>query len=287
MKVLLTGGSGDLGRLLCTQLVARGDIPINLDVAGPGEPAGEYVNGSVLDRSLLESLLPSVNCVVHIAAWHGIHEFRREKDAFDFWNLNVTGTFTLLECCARANCSKFVFISSSSVDEWPGVYGHSKLLGEDLTRTYVARHGMEIITLRPRAFIPHWNRAVYANFAEWARWYWGGAVHIADVAQAVLKSIDTLKSTMHDPCPPLTIDGACEFSANDLAAWDAAGPGTTFRKHFGQEAYVCAVSNGLDPSVQPKILGYADAAKWIGYQPAYGFKNMIEELIRQPDMVSP
>ena len=63
MRILLTGGSEDLGQVLCPQFVARG------------------------------------------------------KDAFDFWQLNVTGTFTLLECCARAGCKDIVFISSTSVDD--------------------------------------------------------------------------------------------------------------------------------------------------------------------------
>ncbi len=278
MKVLLTGGSGDLGRILISELVAQGDSPTNLDVAPPKEAHREFVEGSILDRQLLESILPCVDCVVHIAAWHGIHEFRNEKDAFDFWELNVTGTMTLLESCARAGCSKFVFISSTSVDEWPGIYGHSKLIGEDLMRTYSARHGMSIITLRPRAFIPHWNRSVYARFPEWARWYWKGAVHINDFAQSVLKAVEVLKSKSGQEYSTFTIDGACDFSEQELASWDSNGPGSTFKQRFGEEAYSLAVKYGLDPACKPKILGSIDAERVIGYKPKYGFAQMLEEL---------
>ncbi len=63
MRVLLTGGSGDLGRILIAQFAARGDVPINLDLAPPAAPNGQYVKGSVLDRDLLKSL----HCRVWIA----------------------------------------------------------------------------------------------------------------------------------------------------------------------------------------------------------------------------
>ena len=49
---------------------------------------------------------------------------------------------------------------------------------------------MNVIVLRPRAFIPFWNRHVYTNFIDWARWFWKGAVHIDDVASAVILSVE-------------------------------------------------------------------------------------------------
>src|SRR5262249_8050853 len=51
------------------------------------------------------------------------------------------------------------------------------------------RH-MNVITLRPRGFIPYWDRAVYTKYSDWARWFWKGAVHIDDVATAVILSLD-------------------------------------------------------------------------------------------------
>ena len=277
MKVLLTGGSGDLGANLASRLIARGDLPVNLDVRNSAQKGVEYVPGSITDRQAVELALRGVDTVVHIAAWHGIHEFRQEKDAFAFWDLNVTGTFTLLECCALANISKFVFISSTSVDSWPGIYAHSKLLCEDLMRTYVARHQMSIVSLRPRAFIPATNKAIYPKFADWAKWFWKGAVHIDDVAQATLLGVDFVQSQVTEHAA-VTIDGACEFGADELAAWDMAGAGSTFKNRFGDDAYKLFVSNGLDPAKKPKMLGYAAAEKLLGYKPAYGIAALIKEL---------
>lgn len=284
MKVLLTGGAGDLGTIVSADLLSRAYTPVILDVRNPSTEGVTFIEGSILDRALLESLLEEIDCVVHIAAWHGIHEFRQEKDEFDFWQLNVTGTFTLLECSARARCSKFIYISSTSVDDWPGIYAHSKILGEDLVRTYAARHKMQTITLRPRAFIPPWNRHAYADFTQWAQWFWKGAVHVNDVAQSVAKSIDRLEQSpsdyASDQVPPLTIDGACEFSTEEMESWDKDGPGSTFRARFGDERYKICCAAGLDPSAKPKIIGYEQAKKQIGYEPNYGFSHMIEELSR-------
>ena len=33
-----------------------------------------------------------------------------------------------------------------------GVYGSSKIIGEEIVRTYAARHDMRVWSLRPRAF---------------------------------------------------------------------------------------------------------------------------------------
>src|SRR5262249_14209925 len=74
MRVFLTGGSGDLGQVLSGQLESRGDVPVRFDVREPLGGRGLYVNGSILDREALQKGLEGTDCVVHIAAWHGIHE---------------------------------------------------------------------------------------------------------------------------------------------------------------------------------------------------------------------
>jgi nucleoside-diphosphate-sugar epimerase len=85
MKVLLTGGSGNLGQTLVPKLRDKGDTPVILDVRAPPRLNGEamFIEGSILDRSKLTETFRGCDCIIHIAAWHGIHEDRGEKGAYD------------------------------------------------------------------------------------------------------------------------------------------------------------------------------------------------------------
>lgn len=277
MRILLTGGSGDLGYMVSRQLVAEGDIPVRLDVRAPADTYGEIINGSILDRALLTAAMQDIDCVVHIAAWHGVHEFRRQKDVYDFWDLNVTGTFYVFEAAARASIQRFIYISSTSIDEPNTVYGHTKVLGEEIARTYAARHGMRVITLRPRAFIPYWNKDTYNSYVEWAEWFWGGAVHIDDVTQGVMKSIRLLARTDLKEHLVLTLDGAYDYTDDDLANWDEAGEGSTFAHYYPH--YVDLVERyGLKPALKPVKLDISDTQHWLGYQPSFGLRDLLREL---------
>ena len=190
MKILLTGGSGDLGQTLVPRLLANGDMPVALDVRVPIDlrQGAMFVQGSVLDRSKLKESLQGCHCIVHIAAWHGIHESRGEKNAYDFFDLNVRGTFEVFEAAVSLGINKIIYISTTSVRRPDTLYGHSKILAERIAEDYADHRGMNVITLRPRSFIPFWNHDAYTGYSDWARWFWNGAVHIDDVAAAVMLS---------------------------------------------------------------------------------------------------
>ena len=277
MQVLLTGGSGDLGTVLTPLLERRGDTPLRLDIVPPRDARGIYREGSILDRTCLGREMDRVDSVIHIAAWHGIHESSGQQDAYAFWDLNVTGTFNVLEAAAQAGIGKVVYISSTSIRNATSLYGHTKVLGEEMMRTYAARHGINIVILRPRGFIPHWNRLVYASFAEWAQWFWRGAVHIDDMAQAVLQSLDLLAAKTLDQPPVLVVDGAYEYTDDALAAWDQAGPGSTFRTYYGEHETL-ARQHGLDPAEKPFKYDISETHRQLGYVPRYSLQNLLQEL---------
>lgn len=73
MKIFLTGGSGDLGKVLAYQLERRGNIPLRFDVRQASDSYGQFIEGSILNRETLLQALAGVDCIVHIAAWHGYH----------------------------------------------------------------------------------------------------------------------------------------------------------------------------------------------------------------------
>ena len=279
MQVLLTGGAGDLGTVLVPMLLSRGDTPVILDLRAPASlPQGaRFIQGSILDRAGLPRFFNGCDAIVHIAAWHGIHEDSGEKTAYDFFDLNVRGTFEVFAAAAALGINKIVYISTTSIRRPETLYGRSKLLAEQIADDFRQYHNMNVITLRPRGFIPFWNRTVYTNYIDWARWFWRGAVHIDDVAAAVLQSLDLISGQQLIERLTLPLDSAYEYSDADLQHWDAEGAGSTFKKHYPQ-FFEMALSHGLDPAAKPTKLDITDTTRWLGYEPTYSLKNLLVEL---------
>ena len=288
MRVLLTGGSGDLGQTLVPRLLDRGHAPVILDVRAPRDlqRGAVFIQGSILDRAKLPEMFHGCDCIVHIAAWHGIHEDRGERNAHDFFDLNVRGTFEVFEAAASLGIGKIVYISTTSVHRPDSRYGSSKILAEAIAEDYRKHRNMDVITLRPRGFIPYWNREVYASFSDWARWFWKGAVHIDDVAAAVILSLDLLSRQRIEQQLVLTLDSAYQYTDADLADWDDEGPGSTFKKYY-PEYYDLAMSYGLEPSLKPTRLDISETVRWLGYKPSYSLANLLSELAAYGDSGPP
>ncbi len=288
MKVMLTGGSGNLGQILVPRLLAQGDTPVILDVRAPRDlkQGVVFIEGSILDRPQLTRVFRGCDCIVHIAAWHDIHEDRDDKNPYDFFDLNVRGTFEVFEAAASYGIDKVIFISTTSVyrpDTW---YGSSKILAELIVEDYRKHRHMDVVTLRPRGFIPHWDRDVYARYSDWARWFWKGAVHIDDVATAVILALALISRQQIEQQLVLTLDSAYQYTDADLAHWDAEGPGSTFRKYY-PEYYDLALSYGLDPALKPTRLDISETVRWLGYKPSYSLANLISELAAYGDSGPP
>jgi nucleoside-diphosphate-sugar epimerase len=102
----------------------------------------EFVKGDIRDESVVTSCLGDVSAVVHMAALVSVPlSIQNPELTFD---INLTGTLNLLRSSAKAQISKFVFISSCAVCGDPqnlpvtehtkpnpiSPYAESKLLGE-------------------------------------------------------------------------------------------------------------------------------------------------------------
>jgi len=254
-----------------------------LDIRPPYDAKyGVYIQGSILDRAKLKESFSGCDCIVHIAAWHGIHEVRSEKNSYDFFDLNVRGTFEVFEAAASLGIEKIIFISTTSVGRPDTLYGRSKILAERIAEDYRIYKNINVITLRPRAFIPFWNRGVYANYIDWARWFWKGAVHIDDVASAVVLSMDLISRKHLGQQLVLTLDGAYEYTDADLAHWDADGPGSTFKKYYSKY-YDLTLSYGLDPHAKPTKLDISETVRWLAYKPSYSLANLLSDLAAYGD----
>ncbi len=278
MRVILTGGSGDMGGILARDLLKQGDDVVILDLAVPHvtlKNKVDFIKGSITDRDTVKRAMHDIDCVVHIAAFHGIHE-EQGKTAYDFHDLNVTGTLNVFQAAADAGVKKVVLISSTSTSNRYDTYGHTKILNEEMARAYAHRHDMDILTLRPRGFIPPWNRSVYDDFTGWANWFVKGAVHIFDVCDATLKAVNFLKTHKPDePAQILTIDGAYEYSVQDIENWSDNVPAHT----YGGDIVKKAKDAGINIERCPSILGSDDAEKLIGYNAQYSLKNLLDDFV--------
>jgi nucleoside-diphosphate-sugar epimerase len=116
MKVLVTGGAGYIGAVLCRQLVERGHVPVVLDRFFWGfEPltgiALQTIVGDV--RDWRDEWLDGVDAVLHLAGLSNdpTAEYNTEAN----WQMNAVATETILAACKRRGIARFVYASSASI----------------------------------------------------------------------------------------------------------------------------------------------------------------------------
>jgi len=120
MRYLITGGAGFIGSHLSDALVARGDHVIVLDNLTTGnrsnieqlltKPNFELFEGSILDTTRVNSLVASVDHVLHFAAAVGV--FNIVDKPLESLTTNIRGTENVLDAAHTHN--KDVLIASSS-----------------------------------------------------------------------------------------------------------------------------------------------------------------------------
>ncbi|HEY1596004.1 MAG TPA: NAD-dependent epimerase/dehydratase family protein [Thermoleophilaceae bacterium] len=121
MTILVTGGSGFIGRHVVATLVAAGGEVRVLDrVEAPVRVEGaHYVTGDVRDRDTLERCLAGAGDVCHLAAKVGLGVDM--SDLTEYASHNDLGTAALLEALAGSRFGGRLVLSSSMV-----VYGEGR-----------------------------------------------------------------------------------------------------------------------------------------------------------------
>ena len=109
MKVLVTGGTGYLGRAVVTALRARGhDLVIFARHASRSGLPGAAIDGDVRDRGALEHAAAGCDAISHSAALVSIWRRRRA----DFDEINVGGLRNVLAVAAAAGIPRVLYTSS-------------------------------------------------------------------------------------------------------------------------------------------------------------------------------
>ena len=164
-RLLMTGAAGGLGRELRGRLKAYCDTLRLSDIADLGHAAaGEELRPARLeDREAMLALLAGVDAVVHLGGVSTEQPFDAILQA------NIVGTYNLYEAARKQGVKRIVFASSNHVTGFyrqdevidahaplrpDGHYGISKAYGENLSRYYWDRFGIETVCLRIGSSFP-------------------------------------------------------------------------------------------------------------------------------------
>ena len=117
------------------------------------------VGGDILQTDILESALENADGVFHFAALWLLQCHMYPRSAFD---VNVRGTFNVMEACVRKGIKRLVYSSSASVygdavqepmtEDHPfnnqNFYGATKIAGEAMLRAFHHRYSLNFVGLR-------------------------------------------------------------------------------------------------------------------------------------------
>ncbi len=169
MKVLVTGATGFIGGAVVRALVHRGiDVRVlaraGADLQNLQGLTVERVEGDLRDQSSLRKLLAGCRQLYHVAAHYALWA----KDPAIFYDVNVTGTKTLLEAAREVGTERIVYCSTIgaiglppggglgteetpvSLEQMAGHYKRSKYLAEQEVFT-LAKAGLPVVIVNPSA----------------------------------------------------------------------------------------------------------------------------------------
>jgi len=166
MNILVTGGAGYIGSAAADALVHAGHSVTVYDSLVTGHrravPEGTaLVEADLSDSHALAKTLTdrTYDAVMHFAA--SIEAGESMKDPGRFYHNNLTNTLGLMETAVRAGVKRFVLSSTAAVfqssnepltEDSPlgptNVYGHTKLIIEQVLEWYRQIHGLHFAALR-------------------------------------------------------------------------------------------------------------------------------------------
>jgi uronate dehydrogenase len=179
-RILLTGGAGGLGQVLRQGLkpYARTLRISDREALAPAGEGEEVVQCDLADREAVHRLVEGVDAIAHFG---GVSV---EASFEPILQSNIVGVFNVYEAARKHGVKRIVFASSNHVvgfrrqDERidadapvrpDGLYGISKCFGENLSRFYFDRYGIETACLRIGSSFPQVrDRRMLSTFLSYA-----------------------------------------------------------------------------------------------------------------------
>ena len=164
-RILMTGAAGGLGRALRERLKANCAVLRLSDRVdfGAAQAQEEILLADLADADAVLAMMHGVDAVVHFGGVSVEGPFGPILQA------NILGAYNLYEAARKQGTRRIVFASSNHVtgyyrqsetitaDQPPrpdGLYGVSKAFGEDLSRFYFDRYGIETACVRIGSSFP-------------------------------------------------------------------------------------------------------------------------------------
>ena len=221
MKILVTGGGGYIGAVLCERFLDAGHAVRVLDRLYWGRAPIEHLIGRIelvqADvRSFDPNVLDGIQGVVHLAGLS--NDPTAEYNTHANWEMNATATETLARQCAEHGIRRFTFGSSASIydglgegtfDETTrvaprGAYSESKFAAEQSLLATAGKRFAPVILRQGTVygFSPRMRLDLVVNtfikdallrgklFLHGGGWMWRPLVDIHDVAEAHLRCIE-------------------------------------------------------------------------------------------------
>jgi nucleoside-diphosphate-sugar epimerase len=279
LRVVVTGGSGKLGRAVVDELATHGHDVANVDAAPPRDARSAFTRidltdfGQVVEAfSRIDSRYDSVDAVVHLAAIPGPGN---APNAATFAN-NVVGTYNVFAAARAAGIRNVVWASSETVlglpfDEPPPylpvdeevplrpatTYSLGKVLDEEMARQF-CRWDPELKMIGLR-FSNVMEPADYAQFSAWnddpsiRRWNLWSYIDARDGAQAVRRALEHEARGM-DVFIIANADTVMSRPNEELVR--ATFPDVPIRRPLGEHDTLLSIEKAQ------RVLGYAPAHSW-------------------------
>ncbi len=280
MKVVVTGGSGNIGQYVVRELLQYGHEIVSFDRVVPPEPEPgvHYRLGDHEDEGAIFELLAPAEAVVHLSA---IPSPGTHANALVF-RTNVMGTYNVCEAAATLGLRKIVATSSVNVlgmgfryrdfvpyylpvdENHPDLpqdpYGLSKVVGEDIVDMAHRRTGIPAVSIRPSHVIvpenwPERLAALEADFNAYYRGIWGYS-DVRDLAVGFRLALET-EDAVQGAYYIVADDAFCPMPLADSAP--LIFPGT---------AQMAAHLTGTESGITN-----AKAKRDLGFQPQYSWRD--------------
>lgn len=164
MRVVVTGGSGLIGRYVFDDLIEHGHDALNLDLAPHPRAAGRSLRVDLLSAGDVYQALGAhrPDALIHLAAWASDGFVPPARTYHD----NVGMTYNVLQACADLGVRRVILASSHHVygtkvhppaylpldEQHPlrpaSAYGLSKLAAEQAGELFTTVHGLEVLAFR-------------------------------------------------------------------------------------------------------------------------------------------